>query len=72
MLAFLGSSANLRMCPVIPMMTTATVYACVITGLFFSNINVSLNIVPYNYVPNRCDYSFDKFCTVLGECIKHA
>jgi hypothetical protein len=70
MLAFLGSSANLRMCPVIPMMTIAVVYAYVIIGLLFSNINVSLNLVPYNYVPKRCDYSCDKICSVLGECIK--
>jgi hypothetical protein len=69
MLAFFGSSANLRMCSVVPMMTIDPVYACVTIGLLFSNINVTLNLVPYNYVPNRCDYNYDKICRVLGECI---
>ena len=70
MLAFLGSSANLRLCPVIPMMTIAAVYACVTIGLLFPNINVSLNLVPYNYMPKRCFYSYE-FCSVLSECIKY-
>ena len=61
-LAFLGSSANLRMCLVIPMMTRAAV----IIGLLYSNMNVSLNLVHYNYVPNRCDYSYDKICSLIS------
>jgi hypothetical protein len=60
MLAFLGRSKNLRMCLFIAMMTIATVCACVIIRLLFSNINIYLNTVTYKYVPSRSDYSFDK------------